>query len=115
VVVDNLSRGRIEAVEAVRRIAPDGRYAFVEADLLDEPALRDVLEREHIEAVMHFAALAYVGESVREPLRYYRNNVAGTASLLSAMDAAGVWRIVFSSTCATYGEPEASDIPIAES
>ena len=61
---------------------------------------------------MHFAALAYVGESVTEPLAYYDNNTAGTISLLKAMKAAGVKRLVFSSTCATYGEPEA--VPIVE-
>ena len=59
---------------------------------------------------MHFAALAYVGESVTDPLAYYDNNTAGTISLLKAMKAAGVRRMVFSSTCATYGEPEATPI-----
>ena len=59
---------------------------------------------------MHFAALAYVGESVADPLAYYDNNTAGTISLLRAMQAAGVERLVFSSTCATYGEPEATPI-----
>jgi len=63
---------------------------------------------------MHFAALAYVGESVDEPLRYYRANTAGTLALLEAMDRAGVRRLVFSSTCATYGEPSPDRIPIAE-
>ena len=62
--------------------------------------------REQIDAVMHFAAFAYVGESVTDPAKYYRNNVIGTLSLMEAMRAAGVWRIVFSSTCATYGVPE---------
>ena len=61
---------------------------------------------------MHFAALAYVGESVEEPLTYYQNNTAGTLSLLRAMDAVGVKRLVFSSTCATYGVPE--KLPISE-
>ena len=59
---------------------------------------------------MHFAALAYVGESVADPLAYYDNNTAGTISLLKAMKAAGVKRLVFSSTCATYGEPETTPI-----
>ncbi len=66
-----------------------------------------------IEAVIHFAALAYVGESVVDPAKYYRNNVAGTIALLDAIQVAKVKRIVFSSTCATYGEP--SELPIRES
>ena len=72
----------------------------------------EILTRHRIECVMHFAALAYVGESVNEPLRYYDNNTAGTVSLLRAMNSAGVNRLVFSSTCATYGEPE--KMPITE-
>jgi UDP-glucose 4-epimerase len=69
-----------------------------------------VLRRHAIDCVMHFAALAYVGESVSDPLSYYHNNTAGTVSLLRAMRAAGVSRLVFSSTCATYGEPPATPI-----
>jgi UDP-glucose 4-epimerase len=71
-----------------------------------------VLRSHGIECVMHFAALAYVAESVDQPLRYYQNNTAGTLNLLAAMQAAGVDRMVFSSTCATYGEPE--QMPIRE-
>ncbi len=75
-------------------------------DLADTDALAEVLRRHKIDCVMHFAALAYVGESVTDPLAYYDNNTAGTISLLKAMQTAGVRRMVFSSTCATYGEPE---------
>src|SRR5690606_14552192 len=67
-----------------------------------------------IELVMHFAALAYVGESVTEPLRYYETNVAGALSLLQAMQSSDVRRFVFSSTCSTYGEPTPAHIPINE-
>jgi len=104
VVVDNLVRGHGEAVhrEAV----------FHEIALADTPALIAVMSEYEIDAVMHFAALAYVGESVADPLRYWENNTAGSISLLQAMDAAGVTRMVFSSTCATYGEP--AEVPIVE-
>ena len=68
-----------------------------------------------IDAVIHFAALAYVGESVERPLDYWRTNLGGTLSLLTAMESAGVRRLIFSSTCATYGIPDAAAIPIEES
>ena len=97
VVVDNLFRGHAEAV--------DPRAVFERLALADTPALTRLLRSQAIECVMHFAALAYVGESVAQPLAYYENNTAGTISLLVAMKAAGVRRMVFSSTCATYGEP----------
>ena len=96
VVVDNLYRGHVQAVH------PEA--AFYEADLLDTEKLAGILSDHEVECVMHFAALAYVGESVSEPLAYYWNNTAGTISLLGAMRQAGVRRLVFSSTAATYGE-----------
>jgi UDP-glucose 4-epimerase len=97
-VVDNLYRGHREAV--------DRRADFHEIDLADTGGLAKILATQAIDCVMHFAALAYVGESVTEPLAYYDNNTAGTISLLKAMQTAGVKRLVFSSTCATYGEPQ---------
>src|SRR5262249_30746847 len=81
-------------------------------DILDRATLAAVLRRHRPSAVMHFAASAYVGESVTDPAKYYRNNVVGTLSLLDAMREAGIGRIVFSSTCATYGTPDT--VPIAE-
>ncbi|NQT17213.1 MAG: UDP-glucose 4-epimerase GalE, partial [Planctomycetes bacterium] len=102
VAVDNLFRGHRRAVHP--------KAEFCEIDLADTVALTDILRRREVDCVMHFAALAYVGESVTEPLSYYENNTAGTLSLLQAMQAAGVKRIVFSSTCATYGEPERTPI-----
>ena len=102
VAVDNLYRGHGEAV--------DRRATFHEINLADTQALTDVLGEHAIDCVMHFAALAYVGESVTDPLAYYDNNTAGTISLLKAMKATGVNRLVFSSTCATYGEPESTPI-----
>jgi UDP-glucose 4-epimerase len=104
VAVDNLYRGHAEAVHE--------KADFVEADLLDTEALELTLKEHKVDCVMHFAALAYVGESVDEPLTYYEKNTAGTISLLQAMGAAGVKKLVFSSTCATYGEP--AEMPIVE-
>lgn len=102
VVVDNLYRGHGQAV--------DRRAAFHEIDLANTAGLAEIMTTHSIDCVMHFAALAYVGESVADPLAYYDNNTAGTVSLLKAMKAAGVKRLVFSSTCATYGEPEKTPI-----
>ena len=103
VVYDNLSRGRRAAV----RWGP-----LVEGDLADRAAVMAALSAHNIGAVMHFAAFAYVGESVGDPELYYHNNLGGTLSLLSAMRAAGVATLVFSSTCAVYGVP--ASVPIRE-
>lgn len=97
VVADNLIYGHREAV--------DPRASFIRADLLDAASLEQVFTQYPVEAVIHFAAFAYVGESVTAPEKYYFNNVVGTVNLLHAMLAHGVKKIVFSSTCATYGEP----------
>ncbi|MBK7403752.1 MAG: UDP-glucose 4-epimerase GalE [Phycisphaerales bacterium] len=113
VALDNLAVGHREAIEALRTIA-DGRLAFVEADIGDREQVRGAIREHGVEAVMHFAALAQVGESVQHPLRYYRNNAASALTLLEEVVAAGVPRFIFSSTCATYGEPDASRVPIAE-
>ena len=93
---DNLSRGHAHNV----RWGP-----LEEGDVRDGARLREVLERHHPGAVVHFAALAYVGESVDEPLEYYDHNFAGTCTLLEAMVDTGVRRLVFSSSCAVYGDP----------
>lgn len=101
-VLDDLSLGHAEAVPAAAR--------FVEGDIADPATLRRALEGA--EAVMHFAALAYVGASVGDPAAYYRTNVAKALQLLWAMLEVGVRRLIFSSTCATYGNPSA--LPIDE-
>jgi len=103
VVFDNISRGHREAV----RWGP-----LVEGDIADRSRLAAALDEHQISAVMHFAAYAYVGESVSDPAKYYRNNLGGTLSLLEAMREAAVDKLVFSSTCATYGTPDG--IPIRE-
>jgi UDP-glucose-4-epimerase GalE len=103
IVYDNLVAGHRTAVKF---------GDLVEGDILDTDGLTEVLRRQQVFAVMHFAAFLDVGESVRDPSKYYRNNVAGAASVLGAMAAAAVKHFVFSSTCATYGEP--IETPIAE-
>jgi UDP-glucose 4-epimerase len=103
VVLDDLSRGHREAV-------PEGAR-LIETSLLDESRTREALQ-EGFDGVMHFAALSLVAESVAHPERYHRANIVGALNLLDAMRAAGVNRLVFSSTAATYGEPE--EVPIRE-
>ena len=98
VVLDSLYKGHRAAV-------PEGA-AFVEVDLLDHAALAAVFDSEQFDGVLHFAALSLVGESVEFPERYYRGNVVGALNLLDAMRAAEVPKLVFSSTAATYGEPD---------
>jgi UDP-glucose-4-epimerase GalE len=102
VVLDNLVAGHREAV----------KYGeFVEADIADVGAVGAALDRFEVGAVMHFAAYLDVGESVRDPIKYYRNNVVGALSVLEAMARRSVSTFVFSSTCATYGEPIETPIP----
>ena len=103
VVFDNLVAGHREAV----RFGP-----FVEGDITDLDAVRQAIRAHGVTAVMHFAAFLDVGESVREPAKYYRNNVTGAVTVLEAMALEGVKAFVFSSTCATYGEP--IETPISE-
>lgn len=103
VVFDNLSTGHRWAV----RWGP-----LVEADLADKNAILHALSDHQIEAVIHFAANAYVGESMQNPAKYFRNNVANMLNLLEAMHESGVRQMVFSSSCATYGIPER--VPISE-
>jgi len=113
VVVDDLSRGHRAAIDALRPGAGD-RLVFEETGIDDGARVERLMVDHAVDTVLHFAALAYVGESVTEPLRYYRNNVAAGIALLEACDRAGVSRLVFSSSCATYGEPGDERVPIAE-
>lgn len=105
IVYDNLSLGHREAVRPEQLIV---------GDLRDTSRLTDTLRTHQPDAVVHFAAFTAVGESVRDPARYYANNVAGSLALLDAMRAAHVSRIVFSSTAATYGTPRTVPIPETE-
>jgi UDP-glucose 4-epimerase len=104
VVLDNLSRGHRHAV------APE--VPFYEGNVGNSEMVTRILREHNIEACIHFAAFAYVGESVIQPALYYENNVEQGIRLLGALNTAGVRRVVFSSTCATYGEPQR--IPIDE-
>lgn len=104
VVLDNLSRGHEAAV-------PEG-VPFYKGDIGDHELVRRIVRDHHLDACIHFAAFAYVGESVVDPGLYYSNNVAQGIALLDALQSAGVKRVVFSSTCATYGEPQR--LPIDE-
>ena len=110
--IDNLYRGHRGTIRRLSETAPDStRFSFIEADCTDARALTEAFAGA--DAVMHFAALTYVGESVEQPLDYHRVNTGGMVAMLTACDAAGVPRVIFSSTAATYGEPEVQ--PIAES
>lgn len=103
VVLDNLSTGHRWAIRSSR---------FIQSDIANPGAVASTIQRHEIQAVIHFAACAYVGESMSEPAKYYRNNVVGTLQLLDTMLSLGVRTIVFSSTCAIYGNP--ARVPIEE-
>lgn len=104
VIADNLETGFIEAVHPKAR--------FYQGDIRNREFIDSVFEKENIEAVIHFAANSLVGESMQNPLKYYDNNLCGTKVLLESMVAHNIDKIVFSSTAATYGEPER--VPILE-
>ncbi|MDW3217967.1 MAG: UDP-glucose 4-epimerase GalE [Acidimicrobiales bacterium] len=112
VIVDNLSNSSPKAVDAVRALTTED-LAFVEADLLDTDALVRIFADHTIDEVVHFAAHKAVGESVEKPLTYYRNNLGSTIGLVEAMAEHGVSKLVFSSSCTVYGEPDV--VPVTES
>ena len=125
--VDNLFRGHAEAIQLLQTQSGDAGklLSFVPADVGDRDLMLRLIREHRVDTVLHFAALAYVGESVLQPLRYYRNNTGATLGLLEAVQGswesagspsgyAGVQKFVFSSTCASYGEPAKDQIPIAE-
>ncbi|MGB5595608.1 MAG: UDP-glucose 4-epimerase GalE [Crocosphaera sp.] len=104
IILDNLISGHRDLVENVLRVE------LIVGDIGDRLLLDHLFSQHSIEAVMHFAAFAYVGESIKNPQKYYRNNVANTLNLLEAMKAASIDKLVFSSTCATYGVAQSSPI-----
>ncbi len=104
-ILDNLVYGHRDLVEQVLKVE------LIEGDTINRDLLDKLFATRDIAAVMHFSAYAYVGESVTDPAKYYRNNVISTITLLEAMLAASVKKFVFSSTCATYGVPETVPIP----
>ncbi|HET8986555.1 MAG TPA: UDP-glucose 4-epimerase GalE, partial [Trueperaceae bacterium] len=103
VVVDDLSTGHRAAVPPA--------VSFVQADIADTATVLRAIEEHSVDAVMHFAAASLVGESMRDPIRYYRNNVSGSVGLLDAVLAGGVKRFVLSSTAALFGTPDSVPIP----
>ncbi|KAA8526145.1 hypothetical protein F0562_007755 [Nyssa sinensis] len=112
-IVDNLSRGNLGAVKVLQELFPEpGRLQFIHADLGDAKAVNKIFAENAFDAVMHFAAVAYVGESTLDPLRYYHNITSNTLVVIKAMASHGVKTLIYSSTCATYGEPE--KMPITE-
>lgn len=112
VVVDNLCNSKAESLRRVEELAGRRLAAFIEADVRDRTAMRAVFKTHRIDAVIHFAALKAVGESVAKPLMYYENNIAGTVALAETMGEAGVKTLVFSSSATVYGDP--ASVPIRE-
>ena len=111
IVIDNFSNSKPAVLDRVRQIS--GRApVFVEADIRDRGALRDVFRAQRIDAVIHFAGLKAVGESVAQPLRYYDNNLSGSLTLFEVMAESGVKTMVFSSSATVYGDPRS--VPIRE-
>ncbi|NLJ12233.1 MAG: UDP-glucose 4-epimerase GalE [Gammaproteobacteria bacterium] len=111
IVLDNLTNSSLESLRRVERIC--GKAAtFIEGDIRDRALLDSIFVRHSIQAVLHFAGLKAVGESVEQPLAYYENNVSGSVVLFQAMAAAGVFNLVFSSSATVYGEPK--QMPISE-
>lgn len=111
IVLDNLANSSQESLRRVERIC--GKSAtFIKGDIRDRELLDSIFARHSIQAVLHFAGLKAVGESVQQPLAYYENNVSGSVVLFQAMAAAGVFNLVFSSSATVYGEPK--EMPISE-
>ena len=110
VVYDNLSNSNLEALKRTEQIAGK-EIAFIEGDVLDSKLLNQVFDQHDFFGVIHFAGLKAVGESVAQPLRYYKNNVTGTLVLLEVMQAHNVKNFVFSSSATVYGDPEILPIP----
>jgi UDP-glucose 4-epimerase len=117
VALDNLHRGHREPMELLKSAFPES-FEFVHSDLGDSDQVLNALDSHDLDTVMHFGALAYVGESVEDPLWYYRNNIASAIGLLKACDQSrggrGIERFIFSSSCATYGDPPEGMIPVPE-
>ncbi len=109
-VLDDLLRGHLSTLQALEQ-SEDCKIPLVQADLGDAASLRGLFAGRSFDAIMHFAAFAYVGESVTKPALYYHNNVGSTAILLEEMVRAGIRRFLFSSTCAVYGNPVKVPMP----
>jgi UDP-glucose 4-epimerase len=112
VLFDNLANSDISVLDRLEKIL-NKKISFIEGDVLDSELLSKTLKEHKIDAVIHFAGLKAVGESVENPLHYYENNVGGSISLIKAMQKNGIKKIVFSSSCTVYGEPQY--LPLDES
>lgn len=104
-ILDNLFNSKVEVLDKIEKIT-GVRPGFFKADILDKDALEEIFSKNEYEAVIHFAGLKAVGESVEKPLRYYENNIAGTTNLLEAMEKHGVKKLIFSSSATVYGEQD---------
>ncbi len=111
VVIDNLCNSKLEVLNRIEALA-GVRPEFYQADIRDEQLLDQLFQQHAIEAVIHFAGLKAVGESVQKPVQYYQNNVQGSLALLAAMQKAGVKNLIFSSSATVYGDPK--QVPITE-
>jgi len=110
-IIDTLERGHAEAIDVLRK---EGDVEFVQADCGEQARVLELIASRSIDTIMHFAAFCDVAESVEQPLKYYSNNTGSSLHLLMAAATAGVPRFIFSSTCATYGEPGEEHLPIRE-
>ena len=112
IVLDNLSNSSEKSLQRIEKEITGKKVTFYKADILDRDALEDIFSKEQIDAVIHFAGLKAVGESVRKPWEYYENNIGGTLTLVDVMRKHGVKNIIFSSSATVYGDP--AFIPITE-
>ncbi|NLP34071.1 MAG: UDP-glucose 4-epimerase GalE, partial [Clostridiales bacterium] len=111
VAIDNFSNSSMESIRRVEKLTGK-KIHFYEADILDKEALTDIFRKESIDAVIHFAGLKAVGESCQIPLKYFKNNLSGTITLLEVMEEFDVKNLVFSSSATVYGDPET--VPVTE-
>lgn len=111
VCIDNLDNSSLSAIQGVEEITGQA-VTFIEGDICDLDVLEDVFKKHSIDAIIHFAALKSVGESVEQPLRYYQNNVVGMLNLISCMETYGVHHFIFSSSCSVYGNADV--LPVME-
>jgi len=111
VVIDNFSNSSIESIRRVEKLTGK-KIHFYEADILDKEALTDIFSKESIDAVIHFAGLKAVGESCQIPLKYFKNNLSGTITLLEVMEEFNVKKLAFSSSATVYGDP--ATVPVTE-
>ena len=112
ILLDNLSNSRLSALDGISQLI-GYRPTFIQGDVCDVQLLERIFQEQAIEATIHFAAFKAVGESVAEPLKYYQNNMGGLLSLLEVMQKSGKNKVVFSSSCTVYGEPD--QVPVTES